>query len=106
MRLEPGEVEAIRAAAAEVLPPGSVVRLFGSRVDDARRGGDIDLHVEVPEALDARGRVRLATALVADIWMRTGEAQHIDVVVLAAGQPERRIDQAARRDGLVLHGRG
>ena len=39
-------------AAREVLPHGSRVLLFGSRTDDSRRGGDIDLLVEPPVAVD------------------------------------------------------
>lgn len=48
MRLAPNEVRALQRSVAELLPKGAVVRLFGSRVDDAKRGGDIDLLVETP----------------------------------------------------------
>ena len=47
MRLTPHEVEAIKAAAREVFGPTAVVRVFGSRADDAKRGGDLDLYLEV-----------------------------------------------------------
>jgi hypothetical protein len=46
MRLTPLEHEAIKRAAQSSFEPGVVLRLFGSRVDDAKRGGDIDLLVE------------------------------------------------------------
>ena len=46
MRLTPIEHEAIKRAAQSSFEPGVVLRLFGSRVDDAKRGGDIDLLVE------------------------------------------------------------
>ena len=39
MRLSAGEIEAIRAAAREVLGPDARVWVFGSRVDDRLRGG-------------------------------------------------------------------
>jgi len=44
LRLKPWEVEAIRQEIRS-LDPEAGVYLFGSRVDDAARGGDIDLLV-------------------------------------------------------------
>ena len=44
MRLTSAEVSAIKAAARSAFGDTAVVRLFGSRVDDGARGGDIDLH--------------------------------------------------------------
>ncbi len=45
MRLTPTQIDAIKNAAHAVLGEGAQVSLFGSRVDDARRGGDIDLYI-------------------------------------------------------------
>jgi predicted nucleotidyltransferase len=64
VRLKPNEVQAIKAAAREAFGEDVVVRLFGSRVRDDLRGGDIDLLVEVEasmatEALADRFRDRL-----------------------------------------------
>ncbi len=42
MRLPAHYPAAIRAAAIEAFGPSAVVRLFGSRVDDDKRGSDID----------------------------------------------------------------
>ena len=47
MRLEPEEVAAIKAAARHAFGADAVVRLFGSRVDDSLRGGDIDARIEL-----------------------------------------------------------
>jgi len=45
MRLTADQAEVIRTAVREVYGEDSRLWLFGSRVDDTRRGGDIDLLV-------------------------------------------------------------
>ena len=52
MRLTADEIVATKAAARLACGDDVVVRLFGSRVDDARRGGDIDPHMEVGGPID------------------------------------------------------
>jgi len=49
MRLNPDQVQVIRDAANAAFGRGTAVWLFGSRVNDAKRGGDIDLVVEQPQ---------------------------------------------------------
>ena len=98
MRLDAGEVKAIKSAALHAFGPDAVVRLFGSRADDDRRGGDIDLHIEVSPEIDAwDARVRFENNLFARI-----EEQRVDVVIRKRGEAERGIDLVARRDGVVL----
>jgi predicted nucleotidyltransferase len=45
MRLTPAQIDAIRQAATSAFGQGTSVWLFGSRVDDTKKGGDIDLLV-------------------------------------------------------------
>ena len=59
MRLTPTQIAAIEQTAREWFPPRSRIRLFGSRLDDARRGGDIDLLVEPPTPLAPKELVEL-----------------------------------------------
>lgn len=47
MRLAAEQIDHIISATREMLGPQPRVWLFGSRVDDTRLGGDIDLLVEV-----------------------------------------------------------
>ena len=99
MRLNKDYARLIRETAHDVFGPDAVVRLFGSRVDDSKRGGDIDLHVEASaEAANLDRKIRFQ----GELWKRLDEEQKIDVVVQVAGQPSRWIDRAALRDGIIL----
>jgi predicted nucleotidyltransferase len=61
MRLSVAEISAIREEIGR-LDPEAEVYLFGSRVDDAARGGDIDLLV-LSETLAFQDVVRLRTRI-------------------------------------------
>ena len=53
MRLSTDQIQAVRYAATATFGQDTQVWLFGSRVDDAKKGGDIDLLVRpVPAAID------------------------------------------------------
>ncbi len=57
------------------IDPDALVYLFGSRVDDEKKGGDIDLLV-FSEKMGLRKKI----AFQAKLWQRLGE-QKIDVVI-------------------------
>jgi predicted nucleotidyltransferase len=46
MRLTPAQIDTIKSTTQAVLGEGAQVTLFGSRVHDDQKGGDIDLYVE------------------------------------------------------------
>lgn len=102
MRLTKAELLAIETAARAVLPRGARVMLFGSRTDDARRGGDIDLLIEPPKPVDASLAVDLSTRLAARLYRLLGE-RRIDIVVAAASEADDRlIVREARRQATEL----
>ncbi|WP_082054097.1 nucleotidyltransferase family protein [Methyloterricola oryzae] len=74
------------------------VWLFGSRVDDMRRGGDIDLLVEVRNPVDNKPveAARFAAALQ---W-QLGD-QKIDVII-DDGRNHQLVHEIARREGILL----
>jgi len=74
----------IAQATLDAWQPGTRVSLFGSRVDDDARGGDIDLLVEAGEPLQADDLVRRRGAFVANLYKLMGE-RRIDVVVASSG---------------------
>lgn len=84
MRLTTQERQIIKSSVKEVIDSQAEVWLFGSRVDDTKRGGDIDLFVEadLPNPLD---RVRKKSRLWAKLQQQLGE-QRIDIV-LASVKP-------------------
>lgn len=102
MRLQAKEVDAIAQAARNTFAPGTEVFLFGSRLLDAVRGGDIDLLVETPETMSPTELVHRRTRFVADIY-RLLDEQRIDVIITARGQQDlRSVVVAAKREGRKL----
>jgi predicted nucleotidyltransferase len=99
MRLEQFEADAIKATARRFFGERCTVRLFGSRVDDNRKGGDIDLHI-VPET-PAHAALETETAFEVALQDAIGE-QKIDVVVQSPGRQDSPIDNVAKSTGIVL----
>lgn len=98
MRLEPGEIQAIRSAAQAVFGAQAQVRVFGSRVEDHLRGGDLDLWLEV-----APGEATLANELrFRDMIAGPLDDLKVDVVLHERGRPLSPIDRIAQRDGIPL----
>ena len=98
MRLTADEIEAIKAAANDVFGPDVVVRLFGSRLRDDVKGGDIDLHLEVDDGLQDHVH---AGRFLWQVMQSIGE-RPIDLVYHVRGQEPRRIDRVAMEQGLRL----
>ncbi len=99
MRLTELEVDAIKAAAREAFGADVVVRLFGSRVRDDLRGGDIDLHFEVVPGRDTDRAVDLFEESV----FRTMDEQRIDKIFTVRGRADLSpFEQIAYRDGVAL----
>jgi len=98
MRLEAHEIEAIRQAVLAVFGARATVRVFGSRVRDRLKGGDLDLYLEVEP-----GQATLANEMrFRGLIERPLDELKVDVVMHERGRPLEPIDQIALRDGVVL----
>lgn len=76
------------------------IRLFGSRVDDTARGGDIDLYVEA-EIGDADAVVEAKLQALAELHRDLGE-QKIDLVVRRPGTEILPVHRVAKSTGIRL----
>lgn len=99
MRLSETSREVIRQAVMEIFGPDARVQLFGSRVNDDARGGDIDLLItsDTPIAEAEQKSLRL----VARLQLKLGD-QPIDVLVLDPSTPRQPIHVQALRQAVPI----
>ena len=94
MRLAKWEIEEIKKAARLVFGEDVKVLLFGSRVDDNKKGGDIDLYV-----ITDTPTYEKKTKFWIELQERLGE-QKIDIIL--SEDPNRSIEKVALREGIEL----
>lgn len=98
MRLKPEQITLIKSVIARHFGEAARIWLFGSRVDDARRGGDVDLYVEPVPDLDMEDlfdrRIHCLTALEMSL------PYPVDLVVNEG--TDRPIYRIARQEGVRL----
>jgi len=95
MRLSPEVTRVIQDTFVQVFERGDLY-LFGSRVDDTRKGGDIDLYIDTDNR-ECLGEKRIE--FLARIKRHIGN-QRIDLVV--ARGFKRSIDEVATSKGILL----
>lgn len=99
MRLTTEQQHAIRELTTDLIGADAQIWLFGSRADDQRRGGDIDLLVEVDRTLS--DRVLLAARLAARLERRF-QGLPVDVVLKDQATTSQQIHDIAKRTGIPL----
>jgi predicted nucleotidyltransferase len=82
MRLQPNEREVLRSAVLQQLENAQVY-LFGSRVDDTKRGGDIDLLIRGSRKLTLIEKARIRAA-----YFRVFGERRIDLVTVQTDQED------------------
>lgn len=99
MRLDDKTREIIKSEVASQLGAETTVRLFGSRVDDTQRGGDIDLLIEPGRSL--MHRIQAECRLAARLYIRLG-GRKVDVLIKNPLEPTLPIHEQALQNGIVL----
>jgi predicted nucleotidyltransferase len=97
VRLKAFEVEAIKTAARSAFGEDVVVRLFGSRVDDRSRGGDIDLHFETDKPIGDRDVTQFERTLFNAL-----DEQKVDKIFTVRGTELSPFERICYRDGITL----
>jgi len=98
MRLSSSQQHYMQTVFHSHLPAGARVWLFGSRVDDAARGGDIDLLIQLP-ANEAKPLAFIRRLRIA-LHRRLGERK-IDIVLQTPGN-NGAMQQIAQAEGILL----
>lgn len=99
MRLTEKQIKVIKELVSKYFDKNAKVLLFGSRVDDASRGGDIDLFIETDYPLERALKAKMT--LNAGLQKKLGE-QRIDIVVHQNGSPLQPVHEEALRTGVRL----
>lgn len=99
MRLTQEQIAIIKQTAQAVLGDGARVILFGSRVDDAKKGGDIDLLFETDQRLANRAATGgdIYVALIRQLGDRK-----IDILLKDSATSPAPVLENARQTGIQL----
>ncbi len=95
MRLSTEEIKIIKKSIETVLGNKKII-LFGSRVDDNKKGGDIDLCIEVKTKISFKDKLKLLTLLE-----KNGIERKVDIIFKYPNSKEN-IFQTIEKKGIIL----
>jgi len=99
MRVSRVDQKAIVNLTQKYFDKGAEVYLFGSRVDDNKKGGDVDLYIIPEHANSAQELYERKIKFLVALQLAIGE-QHVDVVL--SKDRNRPIEKEAIRTGIKL----
>ncbi|MFN3996116.1 MAG: nucleotidyltransferase domain-containing protein [bacterium] len=101
MRLKPNQLEIIKKYAIEMFGKDCKIYIFGSRTDNSKKGGDIDIFIETN--LDLESIQKKKIKFIVQLIKTLGE-QKIDVIIfnpnLMKNLP---IYTAAKKEGIRIY---
>lgn len=95
MRLTKPQIDTICKAISQYFGEDALIWLFGSRLDDTKRGGDVDLYIEV------KRRDTLMSELRCKIALEDSLDLSVDLVVKEPGK-DKPIYNLAKAQGIRL----
>lgn len=100
MRLGDKEIVSIKAVTDMIFGKDAVVTLFGSRIEDGKRGGDIDLLIQCNKILSKEKIYTLKLKFLVELKKRIGD-QRIDVII-DSGQANNSFLTAIEKEAIRL----
>jgi len=100
MRLSHNEINEIKAVTYLIFGANALVTLFGSRIDDSKKGGDIDLLIKCNETISRDELYALKLKFLVQLKKRIGD-QKIDVLI-DGGQQSNPIFITIANEGILL----
>jgi predicted nucleotidyltransferase len=101
MRLNEKEIQSIKKAVRTHFGENAVVYLFGSRVDNSKRGGDIDLLIEHSPEVTGSEVIKKKLKTMTDIQFALGDRK-IDIVTVPYNSENTLIVKNARKEAIQL----
>lgn len=101
MRLSEKEIKVIKTAAQKVWGANVMVHLFGSRTDDTKKGGDIDLLITPGRNLSTRELVLSKANFLSQLFISLGD-QNIDVIIESPEKENLPIIKTALETGIIV----
>jgi len=100
MRVNSNDIKAIKDVAKVVFGETATIRLFGSRTDDQKKGGDIDLLIQYNQAISRIEIYQLKITFLMQLKKIIGD-QKIDVLI-DDGKQHNSIIQQVYKEGILL----
>jgi predicted nucleotidyltransferase len=98
MRISEKTLNIIKENARRFFGEDCEIRIFGSRTDNRRRGGDIDIYIESSKEIDMETRARF----LSELKLKIGD-QKIDLIIQKKGMPpEGSIHEHAKMTGIKI----
>jgi len=99
MRITEQQKQDILTVIATLAGDAAQVKLFGSRVDDTKKGGDIDLLITLPDVVEHPAQL---SAKISAQLIRLFHGRKVDVLLSAPNLKDLPIHAIALQNGITL----
>lgn len=96
LRLKPNEINIIKTSILKYFQDAKII-LFGSRVYDDKKGGDIDILVETENSVSLKQQIKILVDIEMD-----GIGRKVDMIFKTPTTKNQQIFQNIYKEGIVL----